>query len=101
MDFNTDWGSRQVTDRAFAGAGVTRRIASEVNDVHTLLDLVLHGLGVAVVPAHIARKKATKLACVPLPADAPSWDVTIALPTATTTAASQAFLAPVRSRFKV
>jgi DNA-binding transcriptional LysR family regulator len=99
VDFNTDWGSRQVTDRAFATAGVTRRIASEVNDVHTLLDLVVHGLGVAVVPEHIARKKAAELSCVPLPADAPSWDVTIALPTATTTGASRAFLAPVRDRF--
>jgi DNA-binding transcriptional LysR family regulator len=99
VDFNTDWGSRQVTDRAFAAAGVTRRIASEVNDVHTLLDLVAHGLGVAVVPEHIARKKAAKLSCVPLPADAPSWDVTIVLPTAATTAASRAFLAPVRDRF--
>lgn len=100
VDFNTDWGSRQVADRAFAGAGVTRRIASEVNDVHTLLDLVLHGLGVAVVPEHIAHKKATKLACVALPADAPRWDVTIAVPTATSTAASLAFLAPVRRRFE-
>jgi DNA-binding transcriptional LysR family regulator len=100
VDFNTDWGSRQVTDRAFAGAGVTRRIASEVNDVHTLLDLVLHGLGVAVVPEHIAHKKATKLVRVALPADAPHWDVTIAVPTATSTAASLAFLTPLQNRFK-
>ena len=99
VDFNADWGSRQVSDRAFAGAGMTRQIASEVNDVHTLLDLVFHGLGVAVVPEHIARKKATKLACVPLPTNAPSWDVTIALPSTTTTAAGRAFLAPVRERF--
>jgi DNA-binding transcriptional LysR family regulator len=70
---------------------VVARFASEVNDVHTLLDLVLHGLGVAVVPAHIARKKATRLACVPLPAGAPTWDVTIALPKAGTSAASRAF----------
>ena len=98
VDFNTDWGSRQVTDKAFASAGMTRRIASEVNDVHTLLDLVLHGLGVAVVPEHIARKKTTKLASVPLPTDAPDWDITISLPAATT-AATRAFLAPIHDRF--
>lgn len=99
VDFNTDWGSRQVTDRAFAAAGVSRQIASEVNDVHTLLDLVEHGLGIAVVPGHIARKKAGKLASLPLPADAPSWDVTIAVPTGATTAAAATFLAPIRRRF--
>jgi DNA-binding transcriptional LysR family regulator len=99
VDFNTDWGSREVTDRAFAAAGIARHITSEVNDVHTLLDLVGHGLGVAVVPGHIARKKAAgKLASLPLPADAPHWDVTIALP-ATTTAAGETFLAPIRKRF--
>ena len=99
VDFNTDWGSRQVADRAFAAAGVARRIASEVNDVHTLLDLVEHGLGIAVVPKHIAAKKAGKLVAVPLPADAPTWDVTIALPASATTAAGEIFLAPIRRRF--
>jgi DNA-binding transcriptional LysR family regulator len=98
VDFTSDWGSRQVTDRAFAAAGVPRRIASEVNDVHTLLDLVVHGLGVAIVPGHIARKKADKLPCLHLPSDAPAWEVTIALPTNATTAAA-AFLAPIRQRF--
>jgi DNA-binding transcriptional LysR family regulator len=99
VDFTTDWGSRQVTDRAFAAAGVARHIASEVNDVHTLLDLVGHGLGVAVVPGHIARKKAAKLIRLPLPTDEPSWDVTIALPANATTAAGETFLAPIRKRF--
>jgi len=99
VDFTTDWGSRQVTDRAFAAAGVARHIASEVNDVHTLLDLVGHGLGAAVVPGPIARKKAGKLACLGLPPDAPRWDVTIALPATGTTAAGETFLAPIRNRF--
>lgn len=99
VDFNTDWGSRQVTDRAFVAAGVARRIASEVNDVHTLLDLVEHGLGIAIVPQHIARKKAGKLVALPLPSDAPTWDVTIALPAGATTAAGETFLGPIRKRF--
>jgi DNA-binding transcriptional LysR family regulator len=99
VDFNTDWGSRQVSDRAFVAAGVARHIASEVNDVHTLLDLVEHGLGIAVVPEHIARKKAGTLVALPLPADTPTWDVTIAAPASATTAATEAFLAPIRRRF--
>lgn len=47
--------------------------------------------------SHIARKKAGKLPCIPLPADAPRWEVTIALP-AITTAAGETFLAPIRRR---
>jgi DNA-binding transcriptional LysR family regulator len=101
VDFTPDWGSREVTDRAFAAAGTSRHIVSEVNDVHTLLDLVGHGLGIAVVPEHIAHKKAGKLACLPLPANAPRWEVTIALPSNTNTAAAAAFLAPVRKRYNV
>jgi DNA-binding transcriptional LysR family regulator len=99
VDFTIDWGSRQVADRAFVATGRTRRIASEVNDVHTLLDLVEHGLGVAIVPGHIARKKPGTLASLPLPADAPTWDVTIALPATSSSAAAEAFLASIRKRF--
>jgi DNA-binding transcriptional LysR family regulator len=98
VDFATDWGSRQVTDQAFAAAGQARHITSEVNDVHTLLDLVGHGLGVAVVPQHIAHKKAGKLNRLPLPTEAPRWDVAIALPADGTSAAAETFLAPIRRR---
>ena len=98
VDFTTDWGSRQVTDRAFTAAGSARHIASEVNDVHTLLDLVRHGLGIAIVPQHITRKKAAAtLEHRSLPADTPRWDVTIALPTTATTAA-ETFLTPIHRR---
>jgi len=100
VDFHPDWGSRRVTDHAFAAAGLPRQVASEVNDVHTLLDLVGHGLGVAVVPGPIARKKAGKLATFPLRPDAPRWDVAIAVPAGTITLAANAFLAPIRRRFR-
>ncbi|MCI2422351.1 LysR family transcriptional regulator [Saccharopolyspora sp. K220] len=99
VDFHPDWGSRQVTDHAFAAARISRHIASEVNDVHTLLDLVGMGLGVAIVPGPIARKKAGKLASLTLPTDAPRWDVTIAVPAGTPTAAARTFLTPIRQRF--
>jgi DNA-binding transcriptional LysR family regulator len=100
VDFHPSWGSRRTTDRGFAAAGLSRAVASEVNDVHTLLDLVGHGLGLAVVPGPIARKKAHKLSVVALPPDAPRWDVAIARPDAATTLAAAEFLAPIRKRFK-
>ena len=57
VDFHPDWGPRRVTDAAFAMLGVRRTVALEVNDVHSLLDLVGEGLGVAVVPRHFEAKR--------------------------------------------
>lgn len=57
VDFHPDWGPRRVTDAAFAMLGVRRTVALEVNDVHSLLDLVGEGLGVAVVPRHFESKR--------------------------------------------
>ncbi len=58
VDFHPDWGPRRITDEVFAAASVRRTVALEVNDVHSLLDLVEEGLGVAVVPRHFAHKRA-------------------------------------------
>ena len=57
VDFHPDWGPRRVTDAAFAMVGIHRTVSLEVNDVHSLLDLVGEGLGVAVVPRHFERKR--------------------------------------------
>ncbi|MFB0614565.1 LysR substrate-binding domain-containing protein [Streptomyces sp. AGS-58] len=65
VDFHPDWGPRRTTDTAFAAAGVRRTVALEVNDVHSLLDLVDENLGVAVVPRHF-RHKRPALAALPL-----------------------------------
>jgi DNA-binding transcriptional LysR family regulator len=84
VDFSPDWGARQVTDLAFASAGVQRHVPLEVNDVHSLLELVGQRLGVALVPGPVARKKSAKrLHAVPLrdPA-APTWQVSVAVPSA-------------------
>ncbi|MFD0313075.1 LysR substrate-binding domain-containing protein [Streptomyces flavalbus] len=59
VDFHPDWGPRRITDAAFDAAGVRRTVALEVNDVHSLLDLVDENLGVAVVPRHFRRKRAS------------------------------------------
>ncbi|WSQ14398.1 LysR substrate-binding domain-containing protein [Streptomyces sp. NBC_01231] len=65
VDFHPDWGPRRITDAAFAAAGVRRTVALEVNDVHSLLDLVDENLGIAVVPRHF-RHKREALAALPL-----------------------------------
>ncbi|MEW2295547.1 LysR substrate-binding domain-containing protein [Streptomyces sp. NPDC006743] len=57
VDFHPDWGPRRTTDAAFALAGVRRTVALEVNDVHSLLDLVDENLGIAVVPRHFRHKR--------------------------------------------
>ncbi|WP_086665569.1 LysR family transcriptional regulator [Lentzea kentuckyensis] len=61
VDFNADWGTRDEVDRMLAAAGVERHVAVEVNDVHSLLDFVGFGLGVALVPQSFAVK--TNSAC--------------------------------------
>jgi DNA-binding transcriptional LysR family regulator len=52
VDFQPDWGSRAAVDAVLGD----RRIAFEVNDVHSLLDLVTFGLGVALVPQSFSVK---------------------------------------------
>ncbi|MEU6340922.1 LysR substrate-binding domain-containing protein [Streptomyces sp. NPDC046977] len=82
VDFQPDWGARGLSDRAFAANLVHRRVALEVNDVHSLIDLVHHGLGIAVVPLPIARKEhAAGLCTVDLVgAEDHQWEVSAALP---------------------
>lgn len=77
IDFHSSWGVRSLNDAACTTRGVTRRVRCTVNDIHTLLDLVDRGLGVALVPQHIAAKpQASCLATVRLPQDgAPQWVV--------------------------
>ena len=61
VDLQPDWGTRQLIDRSFAEQRLARRIGFEVNDPATQLDLVAHGLGIALVPqAVIANRIATR-----------------------------------------
>jgi DNA-binding transcriptional LysR family regulator len=77
VDFSADWGARRVNDLALA----ERKISVEVNDVHTLLDFVHQGLGVALVPAPVTRKPQAKgLHAATLKTQEASWQVSVALP---------------------
>jgi DNA-binding transcriptional LysR family regulator len=80
VEFHPGWGARQINDAAFAAAGVSRQVAMEVNDVHTLLDLVGRGLGAAMVPQPVARKEQASGLCAIAVTDGPTWRVAVALP---------------------
>jgi DNA-binding transcriptional LysR family regulator len=84
VDFSTDWGARRVNDLTFARADAERRVSVEVNDVHTLLDFVHQGLGVALVPAPVTRKPQAKglhTAALSAPGGA-RWQVSVAVASA-------------------
>jgi DNA-binding transcriptional LysR family regulator len=50
VDSPVGYGNRTVADRAFAAAGLTRRVTIEITDVATGPDFVRHGLGLALLP---------------------------------------------------
>ncbi|MFD4574563.1 LysR family transcriptional regulator [Streptomyces sp. NPDC058417] len=99
VDFHPDWGPRRATDAAFAAAGVGRTVALEVNDVHSLLDLVDENLGVAVVPRHF-RYKRESLAALPMKGTREVVYETVALlpPTRATSPAARALMALLEPR---
>ncbi|MCU1509398.1 MAG: Hca operon transcriptional activator [Glaciihabitans sp.] len=78
IDFGDSWAARILNDETFATRGLQRQVAFAVNDVHTLLDLVQRGLGIALVPRPIASKpQANGLVRLPLEQNTDaSWRVT-------------------------
>ncbi|GGL14465.1 transcriptional regulator [Sphaerisporangium melleum] len=74
VDFPADWISRDLADSVLAAAGVERRVPLEVTDVHSLLDLVTFGLGVALVPRSFSGKT-DRVRFLPLAGAAPSWQI--------------------------
>jgi DNA-binding transcriptional LysR family regulator len=73
VDFPPTWGTRDLADRVLAAAGVERRVALEVTDVHSLLDLVACGLGVALVPSSFSVKT-DQVRFIPLDGEVPAWE---------------------------
>lgn len=76
-----EWTSRTIVDRVFAAAALERHVICQVNDTATLLDLVAHGIGIAVVP----RPRQTDryaVRCVPIAARIPPWEVSLLTPQA-------------------
>jgi DNA-binding transcriptional LysR family regulator len=80
VGFLPEWAARVLTTNAFAALGLKHRVTMEVNDVHTLLDLVDQDLGVAIVPEHFARKRPATLRAVPVRHPRLQWRVAAAVP---------------------
>ncbi len=78
VDFGGGASARILNQRAFAAAGLEYRVPLEVNDVHTLLDLIAEDLAIAVVPMSIARKRPDDLAATPIRDAMPTWTVAVA-----------------------
>jgi DNA-binding transcriptional LysR family regulator len=94
VDFLPDWGTRDLVDSALAAAGVDRHVSLEVTDVHSLLDMVTFGLGVALVPQSFAAKT-DQVRFVGLSGTVPAWE-TITVTGDPTSAAAAALLGEVQ-----
>jgi len=70
IDLTEAWGVRSVNDAECAAHGVDRIVRCTVNEIHTLLDLVQRGMGIAIVPRHVAAKpQAAGLVTVGVPGE--------------------------------
>lgn len=79
VDFPSGWGVRSAADRAFGERGLERHVAIEVADVQTLVALVEHGLGIALLPASLAPPGRGGLRHRPL-APPVHWQIVLATP---------------------
>jgi DNA-binding transcriptional LysR family regulator len=97
IDFPDGWGIRMANDRAFAIAGVPRRIAYEVNDTASVIGFIRHGLAIGLLPASLFEDT-DGIAFVRIRGRAPQFLTAIATPTnRRPTAASQALLATLQA----
>jgi len=80
VDLNRERGVRQLVDQSFDAIHVTRHTALEVSDLHTQLDLVAHGLGIAlmqkaIVEDYIARTPSKSVKVVELEEPEICWEL--------------------------
>ena len=91
VDFPVGYGSRDVVDRAFDRANVTRAVTLEIGDSRTVADYVRHGLGVAIVARAIVGD-VHGLACLDMSDAGLTWPLLVARArNRPTSAASRAF----------
>jgi DNA-binding transcriptional LysR family regulator len=92
IDHPVGWGTRMSVQRTFSAAGLRRRVAFEVGDTPSVVNLVRHGLGVAVLPRSIVYEH-EGVRFVPIRGRAPLWEVSLALPSnRPASAAARAFV---------
>jgi DNA-binding transcriptional LysR family regulator len=90
VDFAPDWGPRDLVDSVVGD----RHVALEVTDVHSLLDMVAVGLGVALVPQSFSVKT-DKVQFIGLADRLPRWE-TVTVTSAPPSAGATALVADVR-----
>lgn len=90
VDFAPDWGPRDLVDSVVGH----RHVALEVTDVHSLLDMVAVGLGIALVPQSFSVKT-DKVQFVGLADRVPMWE-TVTVTAAPASSAATALVADVR-----
>ena len=91
IDHPGGWGTRAAVDRTFATAGVRRRVAYEVGDTPSVVNLVANDLGVAFLPPSIVPP-GDDVRLVPVRGQAPQWEISLAVPSnRPLTAAARAF----------
>jgi DNA-binding transcriptional LysR family regulator len=84
------WGTRVITERALAKAGVERIVSVEVADIATLTELVRAGLGLGFVPRSTLIDT-QRVGLVPLEPEL-TWEISLAVPsTRRLSAAARAF----------
>jgi DNA-binding transcriptional LysR family regulator len=82
IDLPIGHGTRQLVDQSFATAGLSRRSGFEVNDLAMQLDMVAHGLGVALVPEMVVEKweregSSAPLSHASLAEPEPCWELAV------------------------
>ena len=80
VDLPAGHGTRQLVDQRFAEAGLHRKSKFEVNDLPMQLDMVAHGLGVALVPELVVQSRAregfrAQLGFASLAEPEPCWEL--------------------------
>lgn len=94
-DMPPTWGTRMATDRAFGLAGVRRAVEFEVNDTAGVIDLVRHGLAVAMLPQSLLDGQA-EVVRIPIRGQAPVFTTSLVWPgSRSTTAASRALMGAI------
>jgi DNA-binding transcriptional LysR family regulator len=94
IDYPPGWGTRTITDRAFAAAGLDREVPFEAAEYSAVIDLVRGGLGIAFLPASVAAGRADGLTVIEISDHAFSWVISVATPASRRlSGAARAFLA--------
>ncbi|MEN3301277.1 LysR family transcriptional regulator [Pseudonocardia sp.] len=78
VDFDPALAARQVTDHAFVTARIPRNVRVTCNEIGSLLELVAHGLGLAIVPRPLAIATRVPIALVPIDNASLVWTVAAA-----------------------